>query len=421
MNIQNPSLYNTIASNLLAGDNIFTWTIINGICIDTDNVNIQFFETIVADAGNDNFICDISEYQMLANTPTPGTGIWSCDNENINFHNISLFNTNISNLPEGTVNFTWTITNGICGSTSDNFNLLVSHTPTVNLGDNIEICEGETYTFYAPPGYDTYLWHDLSSDTIFVASTEGMHSLTVTNICGTASDNAYLIIRQLPTADAGSDTTVCQNDTVTLFATGGTEYIWNNDVEQAEPFAAQITETYKVTVISEHNCIDTDSVTVFVNPAPQITGINTDFGHQITVTAQSDAAPLLYALNSSPFQTENTFIYLEPANYWVTVKDTNNCTVKSNVIEILPIEIPTVFTPNGDGINDRWEINELKKYVDSEVFIFDSWGKFVTSYKGTENGWDGTSNGAAVKADTYWYVIKIDNYKSYKGSITVVK
>ena len=83
--------------------------------------------------------------------------------------------------------------------------------------------------------------------------------------------------------------------------------------------------------------------------------------------------------------------------------------------------MPTVFTPNSDGINDTWEIGGLNKFPDAEVSIFDRWGKLVANYKAKDTKWDGTRNGTPVKADTYWYFISINNYKLYKGSVTIVK
>ena len=66
------------------------------------------------------------------------------------------------------------------------------------------------------------------------------------------------------------------------------------------------------------------------------------------------------------------------------------------------------FTPNGDGINDTWVIDNIDKYPNNKVFIFNRWGNklFQTSnYDNKNNYWDGKANGKTVTSGTYFYII----------------
>lgn len=89
--------------------------------------------------------------------------------------------------------------------------------------------------------------------------------------------------------------------------------------------------------------------------------------------------------------------------------------------EITDIIIPNIFTPNGDGLNDRFEIKNLHLYQENEISIINRWGNSVYEKKGYENIWDG--NG--LDEGTYFYVLKVKNatgtWKAFKGYITLLR
>lgn len=89
--------------------------------------------------------------------------------------------------------------------------------------------------------------------------------------------------------------------------------------------------------------------------------------------------------------------------------------------EITDILIPNVFTPNGDGTNDRFEIKNLDLYKENEISIINRWGNSVYEKKDYQNIWDG--NG--LDEGTYFYVLKVKNatgtWKAYKGYITLLR
>lgn len=71
--------------------------------------------------------------------------------------------------------------------------------------------------------------------------------------------------------------------------------------------------------------------------------------------------------------------------------------------------IPNTFTPNGDGVNDTWQIAGLEYYQKATVNIFNRWGQKVYSSTGYATPWDGTYNGKALPAGTYYYIIDLKN------------
>ena len=87
------------------------------------------------------------------------------------------------------------------------------------------------------------------------------------------------------------------------------------------------------------------------------------------------------------------------------------------------LEIPNVFTPNGDGKNDLWNITGIDEYPDASVQVFSRWGDIVfEAASGYTDPWDGTYNGTDVPVATYYYIIKLDNtQEGISGTINVVR
>jgi len=162
-----------------------------------------------------------------------------------------------------------------------------------------------------------------------------------------------------PSADAGPDVTIIKGRSTTLEASGGDSYSWSPAVGLSNPNVA--------------------------NPV---------------------ATP------------EST------TTYKVTITTAGGCTFTDEVtVTVLPfVEIPNTFTPNRDGINDTWEIANLKKYPNCKVQVFNQWGAMVFQSNGYQTPWDGRHNGQELPLATYYYIIQLEpGEKPLSGSITIVK
>ncbi|MES2591074.1 MAG: gliding motility-associated C-terminal domain-containing protein [Bacteroidota bacterium] len=118
---------------------------------------------------------------------------------------------------------------------------------------------------------------------------------------------------------------------------------------------------------------------------------------------------------------------LVTTQYTITVTDNNSCvTTDSVLITIFVLEfngmVSNLFTPNGDGINDTWYIQDILSYPDNEVFIYNIYGNQVYTKKGYTNDWSGTYNGSDLPDGTYFYVLRFDETDIVvKGSLEILK
>jgi gliding motility-associated-like protein len=85
--------------------------------------------------------------------------------------------------------------------------------------------------------------------------------------------------------------------------------------------------------------------------------------------------------------------------------------------------IPEAFSPNGDLINDSWNIGNIESYPNAEITIYNRWGQSVwRSETGYTRPWDGKSKGTDLPIDSYHYVIDLHNgSKPIIGEITIVR
>jgi gliding motility-associated-like protein len=111
--------------------------------------------------------------------------------------------------------------------------------------------------------------------------------------------------------------------------------------------------------------------------------------------------------------------------YTLTAINTYGCQASDDVtVTVLKFRVPSAFSPNGDGINDKWVIQGLDKFKDAQVEIYNRWGTRLFISKGYSEPWDGRYNGALVPTGTYYYVINLNdgmNIKPVAGWIEIMR
>jgi gliding motility-associated-like protein len=89
-------------------------------------------------------------------------------------------------------------------------------------------------------------------------------------------------------------------------------------------------------------------------------------------------------------------------------------------ITVQDLFIPQGFSPNGDGVNDRFEITGIEAYPGNDLKVFDRWGRPVLAQKNYDNSWDGRArNGVPLLDDTYFYVLNLSEGLTYNGYLII--
>lgn len=329
--------------------------------------------------------------------------------------------------------------------------------PVVNLSaKQAVVCEGSGISLTANGG-TSYVWLPSTGLSSTTAASVNASPVSNTNYVVTAMNDYGCVNKdsvsvsvihpfklQLP-----EEATICSGKGIEIKASGAVAYQWINNTtglsntDIANPVASPLTTTtYTVAGTGEGQCFtEKASVRIIVHPSPVVKagpGTETLAGttYQLQATAGNDVvkwdwSPSTYLDCSGCAAPKAT--PLEPMNYTVTVTNSHGCVASDTVsIKIFcsdsRIFIPNGFTPNNDGLNDRFAVKGQGITMLNHLRIYDRWGNVIFERSNLRMGdrkaeWDGTYKGARVPMGTYAYIIEMScNERSFtqKGTITVL-
>lgn len=198
-------------------------------------------------------------------------------------------------------------------------------------------------------------------------------------------------------------------------------FIWKNEAGQTVGTHTAYTATqpgiYTLTATKTATGCTSEVMQINViqsEPATITYTIDDEFSDNqvLTITANGQGGDYEYQLDNGPFQDSNIFYDVASGIHTVTVNDKNGC--GSVTIQIVVVNFPKFFTPNGDGYNDTWNIRDLKNQPNAVIDIYDRYGKILTQIKPSSAGWDGTYNGNPVMSDDYWFTISYEDENHIK-------
>lgn len=248
----------------------------------------------------------------------------------------------------------------------------------------------------------------------------------VTNIQGCYTDYPVnLIINTFNEVVADETLGLCENNSIILDAGNGfSSYLWNTTPAQTtQQITVTSAGTYTVTLTNATNCSKDKTFTVYASGIATIEEISiNDFQENNNATIHISSSSLgdyEFSLDGVNYQDTPFFYNLEAGEYTVYVQDKKGCGITFETFYIL--DYPKYFTPNNDGFNDTWFINNLEKrgLENSTITIFDRYGKLLKQLTGFGDGWNGTFNGETLPSTDYWFEIQLSNGKSVKGHFTL--
>ena len=214
-----------------------------------------------------------------------------------------------------------------------------------------------------------------------------------------------------------------------LWSTGETTPSINVIVED-------VTTSYSVEI--SDLCGNTSSAVIAnvvpsVPPPPQFSFEETPEGHQFMQLSSGFFTNFQWDFGdgNSSSDFEPLHLFSQEGDYYVTLTASddldcqNSSTQIVNIYASLLFYSPNVFSPNGDGINDYFNVSVVG-HDDFELFVFDRWGKQLFTTKDPNEGWDGTyQNGEEVPQDVYMYKVLMSNSgvgeKIEKGRVSIIK
>ena len=154
-----------------------------------------------------------------------------------------------------------------------------------------------------------------------------------------------------------------------------------------------------------------NTVTTLVDPSspPEVSAVvTTEFFADLHVIQASATGEGIYefSLDDGPWQTSGTFEDVTPGFHSVIARDVNGC--GTGTTQVLVIDYPHFFTPNGDGYNDTWRVEGIETRPLAKIYIYDRFGKLLKQLSPLGPGWDGTFNGENLPATDYWFTIRLD-------------
>ena len=276
---------------------------------------------------------------------------------------------------------------------------------------------------------------------------EGAYGVTVSDHYGKQAFASVSIENPpvLSIAEIQKQSIRCYNGsdgTLRIIPEGGTpgyDFYWqhtnNTNAYQSGLFAG----TYYVTVYDHNHCA-VDTAITLNEPEPLEVGY--DIVHPYCSKSE-DGRIRLRVNGGNPFDDGGEPYYsynwsvpsdanadsldgLDPGVYFYTVTDKSGCHVRDSILLIaeqdICIDIPSAFTPNGDGVNDIWEIRYIDAYYpNAKMEIFDRYGRLVYVSSRGYMSWDGRKDGKFVAVDSYYYVLTFVDTEGYTtGVVTVI-
>ncbi len=447
VNFDNATLNNAMVSNIQTGETTFTWTITNGTCENTDELILINGTSVIAYAGKEAGICDENVYQLQADNPETGIGVWTTDSGS-DIYDINSPSTFVTEINQEVNIFIWTITNGTCEESVDSVIIKRNVSQSVYAGDDMSICDTNNHQLSADlPTQGIGEWQCDNEDITFVDvnnANSKIYNLPVGetfftwNVTNGKCLNSDIVSIQHDTtilATTAEDDELCLEEEYTLQANAVTNGNGSWSCSDADVVFSNYNNNQ--TVITNLNegtttfvwevvngeCVSSDEFQLSLLPIP-IFELGEDIelieGETVILDAgfNADATYLWYPQN----ETTQTIEVSAEAVYIATV--TKVCSYNDSIEVYFAEEeliIQNAFTPNGDGANDTWFIPVLSNKLETTFHVFDKFGATIAYYTQEEMpyGWDGNRNGNPVFSDTYWYIITLEDGTKKTGSVTI--
>lgn len=336
-----------------------------------------------------------------------------------------------------------------CRVYSKPFVFIVHKLPVTSASNNGPVCEnsllkltatgGANYSWTGPGGYIATGAEATIGQAAFANA--GKYYVSVINAEGcTKLDSTTVSVLAAPHATtAFTAASFCEKDSIQLSASGGTSYEWQpatglSGATISNPKASPVVSTdYLVIVSNMQGCSDTAYTSLQLIKRPVVNAGPDRF----ILLGQS--TQLLGSINENnsfiswlPSQYIDDPGILQPlvnppadTKYVLTATSNAGCGIANDTVLVKvfkAVYVPSAFSPNGDGINDTWNIPALAAFNSFEISVYNRFGQQVFHSKNNLKGWDGAFKGQQQPIGAYSYFINLGSSEyMLKGSVMIVR
>jgi gliding motility-associated-like protein len=444
-------------------------------CNQTENVDLYILVKPgpPADFTISNQLC-LSDTVRFTGTTSTVNGLFNYNNYLWNFDDGSTQNTinakkRFATTGNHDIRYRVYADNGCIGDTTKTINIINGSGPQLSFTISGNLCKDSVLTFTSsiPPNASnptTWYWDfgggqtvtsSTSNSTTRSFATAGTnipvrHTATFTSGCQPDTISAFIpVIHDTPFASFSiTGDTLCPGKPVlfsSVISVGSVRtWSWNfgtgsgNQVPPFNrPYTANGSYTISLIITDTSGCASapvTENITI--NPAPSVNAgpdkyinVNTSTTLDATVSPAGNYSYLWTPgsyLNSQTILNPVSTPALVPVTYTLEVTDRVTYCTGKDAVTIVPVSdlyIPTAFTPNNDGRNDKWNIPGLALYPDAVVTVYNRWGeKIFESGNYFGNPWSGYYKGI-LQPGTYIYYIRLndDKKRTFKGTVTIIQ
>lgn len=250
------------------------------------------------------------------------------------------------------------------------------------------------------------------------------------NNCSNTSSEIVEVVNAVQPAIVASSPASCPGDQITLeVAVGFASLLWSTN-ETGTSIVVNQPGQYSVVSVDANGCTGNGIIDILSNPVPELvvtadkTSIISGQSAQLDVTGADSYSWLPSETLDDPTSASPIATPDQTTTYTVTGSVTDGCNSSATITITVntdpsALDIPNVFSPNGDGINDLWVIPGVEAFTECIMTIFDRTGKRVYERRGYLNDWDGTYNGKAVPSGTYYFVLGCPDSEPFTGHLLI--
>jgi gliding motility-associated-like protein len=337
-----------------------------------------------------------------------------------------------------------------CRTMSPTLSINVNPYPKPEALSNGPVCIGDALILDVAGAEGTYEWRKEGSSEVIsrekspvlpgaTDATAGLYTVSVNSLGCERSANVNVSVIPPPEPAVGNSAPeICEGQSVQLSASGGTFYSWSpveglSDPEIKDPIASPLKTTlYTVKVISG-SCFRTTTVNVIVNKIPKADAgpdkkILLAYDTRLEGKAAGDEIDFFWTPSTGLDDPRSLNPKASPGRsttYTLNVVSRLGCITAVDEVFVKVYEkliVPNIFSPNGDGINDSWNITAIDAFDTSNVKVMNRYGEMVFESSGYTKAWDGKYKNNDLPAGVYYYIIKLrSDINPVSGSVTLIR